>query len=173
MSADVRIVPSEVRYLASFRDALDVVARERRYIATVEAPPLEQIQQFVSANQARGGVQFLALDGETVVGWCDVNRYQRVGYQHSGGLGIGLRPDYRGHGIGARLALAAISAARTHGIERIELEVWATNARAIALYQQLGFVHEGLRRRARFLDGTYDDAVVMALLGAPVERADH
>jgi RimJ/RimL family protein N-acetyltransferase len=76
-------------------------------------------------------------------------------------------PDYRGRGIGAQLAFAAIHAARENEIERIELEVWASNTNAIALYHRLGFVEEGVQRRARLLDGRYDDSVLMALLGAP------
>ena len=49
-------------------------------------------------------------------------------------------------------------------MERIELEVFASNARAIALYESLGFMREGLKRRTRKLDDAYDDDLVMALL---------
>jgi RimJ/RimL family protein N-acetyltransferase len=42
--------------------------------------------------------------------------------------------------------------------------VFASNTRAFALYERLGFVREGLKRRARKLDGGYDDDVLMALL---------
>jgi RimJ/RimL family protein N-acetyltransferase len=50
------------------------------------------------------------------------------------------------------------------GIERIELEVLASNTAAIRLYEKVGFVHEGVKRRARHLDGAWDDNVMMALL---------
>ena len=171
MPSNVRIVASEPRYLESFREALDSVARERRFLVLVEAPPLERIQQFVAGNLQRGGVQFLAVtDADQVIGWCDINRHQTEGYRHAGALGIGLLPAYRGYGIGARLALTAIHAARANGIERIELEVWASNTNAVALYRQLGFVEEGVRRKARFLDGRYDDMVEMALLGDAIAR---
>ena len=40
----------------------------------------------------------------------------------------------------------------------------STNVRAIRLYERLGFAHEGVRRRARKLDGGYDDNVLMALV---------
>src|SRR3954451_7206118 len=150
--SDLRIVPSQPRYLPSFQATLDVVARERRFLILLEAPTLDGIQQFVAGNLQAGGAQFFAVDeDEQVVGWCDINRHQREGYRHSGALGIGLLPSYRGRGVGARLTAAAIGAARLNGIERIELEVWASNARAIALYRQLGFVEEGVRRRARLL----------------------
>jgi RimJ/RimL family protein N-acetyltransferase len=77
---------------------------------------------------------------------------------------MGLLAAYRGKGLGGLLAVQAIEAARNGGIERIELEVFASNTTAIALYEKLGFVVEGTKRRARKLDGQYDDNVCMALL---------
>jgi RimJ/RimL family protein N-acetyltransferase len=113
----------------------------------------------------------IAVDAtDQVVGWCDIVRYQREGYRHAGVLGIGLVPGFRERGLGARLALASIDAARRNGIERIELEVLASNERAIALYRQLGFVDEGVKRGARKLDGRYEDKLFMALLDAPASR---
>jgi RimJ/RimL family protein N-acetyltransferase len=59
---------------------------------------------------------------------------------------------------------AGIEAARRLGMERIELEVFASNTRAIALYERVGFVREGLKRRVRKIDGRYDDDVLMAVV---------
>ena len=42
--------------------------------------------------------------------------------------------------------------------------MFASNAHALALYEKLGFAREGVRKRARKLDGEYDDVVIMALL---------
>jgi RimJ/RimL family protein N-acetyltransferase len=48
-------------------------------------------------------------------------------------------------------------------VEKIELRVRSTNPRAIALYESLGFVHEGLlKRRIRLTNGFADD-ICMAL----------
>jgi hypothetical protein len=91
MSSDLRIVPSESRYLESFCSTLDAVARERRYLMILEAPSLDGILQFVAENQRRGGVQFFAVDSaDQVVGWCDVNRHRFEGHRHCGALGMGL-----------------------------------------------------------------------------------
>ena len=77
---------------------------------------------------------------------------------------MGLLPGYRGRGLGKRLAVQTIGAARQVGIERVELDVFASNEPAIALISRLGFITEGIKRRARKLDGQYDDNVFMALL---------
>lgn len=57
-----------------------------------------------------------------------------------------------------------IRAARTKGLEKIELEVFASNAAAIRLYESAGFVQEGCKARARKLDGRYDDILPYGLV---------
>lgn len=79
---------------------------------------------------------------------------------------MGLLPQYRRQGLGRQLATKAIQAAHHVGIERVELEVFASNETAIALYRGLGFMTEGIKRRARKLDGKYEDNVLMALISS-------
>ena len=49
-------------------------------------------------------------------------------------------------------------------LHRVELEVYAYNARAIRTYEKAGFRHEGTRRQSLFRDGRYHDAHIMAVL---------
>jgi RimJ/RimL family protein N-acetyltransferase len=160
----MRIVPMTEDRIAGFHAVVDSVARERRYLAFIEAPPIDQTAAFVRGLLADGGVQMLALtDADEVVGWCDIARVSWEGLRHVGRMGMGLLSGYRGQGLGRRLAGVTIEAARNAGFERIELEVFATNIAAIRLYESLGFQREGLKRRFRKLDGVYDDNVIMAL----------
>ena len=48
------------------------------------------------------------------------------------------------------------------GIEKIELGVFESNTTAIHLYDTFGFQREGIKIRARKLDGRYDNMVLMA-----------
>jgi RimJ/RimL family protein N-acetyltransferase len=162
---EIRIVPTGAEHVEGFCRAVDAVARERRYIGLLEGPALEAGRAFVEHVIAGGGVHLVALDASgAVVGWCDIERRRREGFRHVGRLGIGMVPEVRGRGLGRRLMMEGIDAARRQGMERIELEVFASNTRAIALYESLGFRHEGRKRHARKLDGAYDDDVLMALL---------
>ena len=161
----IRIVDTQEQHIEGAHRCLDVVARERRHLALLEAPPLDATRAFIQSLLTGGGIHVVAVDAnETVVGWCDIVRDLRVGYRHSGRLGMGLLHEYRGKGLGAKLASAAIERGWDSGLERIELDVFASNARAIALYQKLGFVWEGVKRKARMLDDSYDDMVFMALV---------
>jgi RimJ/RimL family protein N-acetyltransferase len=49
-------------------------------------------------------------------------------------------------------------------VERVELEVYARNARAIHLYEKYGFEHEGRKRRLYYVDGEPMDMLMMALI---------
>lgn len=163
---DIRILPTTTDgHVEGFSRAVDAVARERRYLGMVEGPPVEASRAFVAHLLGGGGVHLVAVDADgRVLGWCDIERRGAEGFRHVGRLGIGMLQEVRGRGLGRRLMREAIDAARRQGMERIELEVFASNTRAIALYESLGFQHEGRKRRVRKLDGVYDDDVLMALL---------
>lgn len=49
-------------------------------------------------------------------------------------------------------------------LNRIELEVFDDNLRAMRCYEKCGFRREGTRRQAHFHDGAYHDAHIMAVL---------
>lgn len=161
---EVVIRPIVAADVDGFHACVGAVARERRWLAMVDAPPLENMRRFVETTIARGWPQVVAVHARDVVGWCDVSQSHRVGSEHSGGLGMGLLPAHRGHGLGARLLANALDRSWAFGFTRVELEVYASNVAAIRLYERAGFEREGLKRRARFLDGTWDDMLVMAIV---------
>lgn len=84
---------------------------------------------------------------------------------HAASLGMAVRDDYRRQGIGDALLVALLDQARDWlGLSRIELEVFATNAPAIALYEKHGFVTEGRMRAAALRAGRREDLLIMARL---------
>jgi ribosomal protein S18 acetylase RimI-like enzyme len=157
------VLPIELRHIESFGDCVGEVARERRYLAIVDAFPAEQNALWVAVNRARGNPLLVALDGERVVGWCEVRREMLPGREHSGSLGVGVRAPYRHQGLGRRLMTTAIANAWQCGFARIELWVRSPNSVAIGLYIRMGFVEEGRRRDAVRLDDGPEDEVLMAM----------
>jgi ribosomal protein S18 acetylase RimI-like enzyme len=115
------------------------------------------------SNIADNVPQFVALRGNDVVGWCDISPMKHEGFTHCGTLGMGVRKDFRRLGIGTTLLEQTIGEAKKLGLERIELEVFASNTAAIRLYEKAGFLVEGVKKKARKLDGEHDDLVEMAL----------
>ena len=71
----------------------------------------------------------------------------------------------RGQGIGKRLLAAAVEWARaTSSVEKVGLNVFADNEKAVQLYRSFGFTEEGRRHREyRLEDGRYRDDLLMQL----------
>ncbi|MDH3211887.1 MAG: GNAT family N-acetyltransferase [Myxococcales bacterium] len=159
---EITVRPIADEDVPSFHLCLDAVARERRFLAMVEAPPLEALREFVASGRERGAVQFVATSDGGVVGWCDVSPIPFEGCRHCGTLGMGVLTGHRRRGTGRRLLESTLREAERCGITRVELEVFASNRAAIRLYEAFGFEHEGRKHRAREIDGVAEDLVCMA-----------
>lgn len=127
------------------------------------APELHVSRRFVETLLNDHMPMFVALTpGPQVIGWCDMYRSGYECQRHVGRLGMGIYAPYRGMGLGTVLLERTLKKARLAGIERVELDVFATNERAVRLYKKMGFDVEGVKRRARKVLDTYDDIIMMA-----------
>jgi ribosomal protein S18 acetylase RimI-like enzyme len=160
----IEIAPIAPAHIESFHRTLDSIARERRYLVMLEAPPLDTLQAFVQDNISQGYASFVALADGEVVGWCDALPKRLPIHRHVGVVGMGLLPAFRGQGIGRRLLQRALEAARAGGLSRVELTVREDNPGAIALYERFGFEAEGVQRNAFNVDGRYHNLIMMAVL---------
>ncbi len=151
-------------HVEGYRRALDIVARERKYLTMLEAQSEDDTLRFVKSNLEGGSPMRVALAGGKVIGWCDVRREFFPSRAHRGNLGMGLLPEWRGRGVGRRQLEATLARARRSGFKRIELDVHADNPRAIALYEKTGFVREGIVRDASLIDSVLRDAILMAIV---------
>jgi RimJ/RimL family protein N-acetyltransferase len=84
----------------------------------------------------------------------------------SGEFGIQIGdPAARGRGIGKSATRLMLQHAFADlNVRRVYLSVLADNARAIRLYERVGFRHEGVLREAVFKCGRYVDLLMMATL---------
>jgi len=160
----IRIRSATLRDLKGYRACFDAVARERVHLGAVAAPALKDLRGWMRAVLDAKCPFLVVSDGSRIVGWCDAGLRQMEGFRHTVGLGMGLLPEMRGRGLGARLLRKALARCRRRGIEKIELQVYASNRPARELYRKFGFRQEGRRVRARKLDGKYDDVILMGKL---------
>jgi RimJ/RimL family protein N-acetyltransferase len=150
--------PARVEDARPMAELLAEVAAERTGIAT--EPPVdvdERAELFARSTRST----FVAEGDERLVGMLHVE-VSRFGF---GELGMLVDRDWRGRGVGTALVQAAIEWSRAEGLHKLSLEVWPTNAAAIALYRKLGFVEEGRRvKQIRRASGELWDTLVMGLL---------
>lgn len=84
---------------------------------------------------------------------------------HAAELGMTVRDDWQGRGVGEALLRAALDMAdRWLPLRRIQLTVFVDNTAAIGLYRKHGFEVEGTLREFALRDGRYVDALMMARL---------
>ena len=103
-------------------------------------------------------------EGE-VVGNLGLQTASRPRRRHVGSLGMAVRDDWQGKGVGSALMAAAVELADNWlELTRLELTVYTDNLPAIRLYEKFGFVREGTHRQYAFRDGAFVDAYTMARL---------
>lgn len=97
-----------------------------------------------------------ALDGTgAVVGYAGLQVVLDEGYI----LNIAVRPDCRRQQIASQLLEVFINFAQGNRLSFLTLEVRASNAPAIALYERWGFAEAG--RRRNYYEYPREDAVIM------------
>jgi RimJ/RimL family protein N-acetyltransferase len=81
--------------------------------------------------------------------------------QHIGMLGIAIKKNFRGDGIGKKLMELAINEAKTKlSVTQITLGCYANNNAGLALYKKLGFSEYGRLPKGVFRQGAYVDEVL-------------
>jgi RimJ/RimL family protein N-acetyltransferase len=80
-------------------------------------------------------------------------------------LAIGIEdPAGLGKGDGTEAIRLALRYMFSTGLHRISVRVMAANHRAIACYRKCGFSVEGREREAAFVDGRWQDDIIMGVL---------
>ena len=88
---------------------------------------------------------------------------------HVGDIRLVVLPDYRGQGIGRRLAAGGQELAESLGMTKLMIEITATNTGGLAMFAAFGFAEEArLRGHVRDSTGTSQDLVLLSRwLGPP------
>lgn len=109
---------------------------------------------------------YVALVENEVVGQLVIQTFsQRPRRKHVGTIGMCVRDDWQGKGVGSALMQAAVDVSdKWLNLTRLELEVFTDNELAIALYKKFNFEIEGTLRQHAFRDGKYVDSYFMARL---------
>jgi RimJ/RimL family protein N-acetyltransferase len=125
--------------------------------------PLSEEQAFIrSLEGGSRGLMIKALVDDRLAGLGTLSRSTRPRLRHEGVLGISVLERHWGRGVGRALIEAVLEEGRASGVTRVALTVRADNARAIGLYERLGFVHEGRAVGSMMIAGKPHDVLLMA-----------
>jgi putative acetyltransferase len=124
---------------------------------------LEGVRKRFFSEMREGLYHVVACVDEEVVGHLGLETFTQPRRRHVGEIGMAVRDDWHGKGVGTALMETALDLADNWlNLTRLELTVYADNAAGIALYEKVGFEIEGTHRRYAFRKGEYVDAYSMA-----------
>jgi putative acetyltransferase len=155
-------------------DAQDIneMRRQKEVRAHTLALPTETIEFTEGFLRSMGGDDHILVSesGGKVVGMVGVHLLKGIRQRHSAFLGIMVRTEYQGQGIGKNLMENILDLADNWlMLVRIELDVTADNEKAISLYRSFGFEIEGTKKYAIIKDGKYADLLMMARYNIPTQ----
>ena len=144
-----------------------------------------EVEPFLAAVSARDRRELLEEIGRSQHEPCDVGRFVievsgPTGWERAGTLrfevrnrrnriaalgGLAVHPAFRGRGIGdsaARLVQRLLL--HQLGYHRLELEIYGFNERALVHAERVGFVREGVKRKAYLRHGRWVDGVIFGIV---------
>ena len=139
----MKITAEETPYLLRTPHEITMtVADEEQYLARVAADP-----NTVSI--------FCFVDGK-LAGNCNISRKTKLKNNHRATIGIALKKEFWGLGIGTAMFEEMIAIAESWGVVQLELEVFEGNERAIGLYRKMGFeIVSHVPNAIRMADGSF------------------
>jgi len=128
-----------------------------------QAYPLSKYEGWLAAPPDRGA--FGAFDGDELVGIVTIGRESHRHLAHKALImGMYVRGDRQGRGIGRALLQATLDLARSVAeIRQVNIIANAGNGPAQKLYESLGFRAYGREPRSMRIHGEWHDEVLMSL----------
>ncbi|WP_245530547.1 GNAT family N-acetyltransferase [Pseudothermotoga thermarum] len=142
-----RMVAAESEFLISYPDEVEDLIEQKRIISLY----LSDKRRIFLVAEYQG----------KIIGIITLYGFNKRKILHKGELGISVRKQYWGMGVGSALMEECLKLAKQRGFKKIQLEVVEGNERAIALYKKFGFEVEGIKKKAIYQNGRYYNLIVM------------
>lgn len=142
----------------------DIFACEAAYSGTLQLPyPSLAMWEGRISNVPDNVYSYVAIINDEIVGNLGFTVNSAPRRRHVAALGMGVKDNYTGSGVGTALLETVIDLADNWlNLKRIELTVFSDNNRAINLYKRHGFETEGEAQAFAFRKGEYVSAYYMA-----------
>jgi len=158
----MEIYPVQIKHAPQFSDIIESIAREDEFLQPSDTMSSLSAYRFVEQQLIDNAPMFVAMDGEQMVGWCEVSVSDLPLCRHNGLLSMGVTEAFRRQGVGTHLINKCLAVARSHGFERVELSVLDTNTVAQNFYKKNDFIVEGIKRRSLKKGKKYFNEILMA-----------
>jgi L-amino acid N-acyltransferase YncA len=137
----------------------------RAVSADTEPVSVEQRSPWFDEHEPSRRPIWVMESGEEIIGWLSLSDFydRRPAYHATAEIGVYVREDHRGEGIGRRLVEEAVRRGPELGLNTLTAGAFAHNEASVRLFEKMGF-----RKWAHFpnvaeLDGVERDLVVLGL----------
>ena len=130
----------------------------------------KDFENIINLSRNLFGIRILVAKFEKkIIANCDIYwNIQRERLRKTAKLGVSVLEEFRNIGIATTLMNNHITwCIENPDIHRLELEVFSNNPNAIALYKKLGFIGEGARKEAAYINSNYYDIIFMGYITEP------
>jgi RimJ/RimL family protein N-acetyltransferase len=154
-------VPEDARSITEY---VNIIGAEERFVLRERATwTIEEERRTLAAGDGHYAAFFVAEISGCLSGIINLARGRWRKDAHLAEFGMSCLPDCRGIGLGTALMTRGMAWARSVGVRKLTLEVFASNERAISLYRKMGFAEEARLRGQYIIDGQLVDSVLMAI----------
>lgn len=159
---NITIRKAELRDAASIIKAEQEIAQEPGFFCSQPSELSEQnVKNTIESSNA---VYFVAECNGNIAGHAFLEIPPLQSLKHIAQLNIAVHKGFQNRGVGTQLMKRIIEWTKeSESIEKIELNVRASNTQAIALYKKMGFLEEGCLKRHVKTGNGYIDDILMAL----------
>ena len=163
---EIMIRTAKIKDAPQLRNLVFNVSKERIY-SMVEP---EEFTETVKSNRERikrykdgvGKLYIVTEHNKKITGLVQFDNFYFKKSRHNGLFTMFIAKPWREKGIGKLMMEEFLAWAKSNPvIEKISLNVFSNNPRAIALYKKMGFRQEGLCKRDMKINGEYVDSVLM------------
>jgi hypothetical protein len=153
--------------LDDFLELINSLVDEKAEITRTEKVSREEeidwLSKVLSRLEKDETFYLVAEVGGKVVAVSEISK--RSGYEkHVGVIGIAIRNEFRDLGIGTEMMKTLVKQAQEIGLKVLMLTAFASNKRAIRVYEKVGFVQTGRVPKKHFKEGKYIDEIIMTKL---------
>jgi phosphinothricin acetyltransferase len=126
--------------------------------------PLTEIEGWFKGFKDRELIVLLE-EGSDTLGWGIIKRYSdRAGYDRACETAIYLRMDETRKGYGSKMKRWIINKCKELGYHHLVAKIFASNSGSIEYNKKLGYEVVGRQKEIGFVDGTWQDVIIMQLL---------
>ncbi|MBF0557388.1 MAG: GNAT family N-acetyltransferase [Nitrospirae bacterium] len=143
---EIAMRPAEAADSEGIIKTLKSFSPERSYVLMEQyGKGVESEKDYITAMDTKNNLLLVAMFDSTVIGILEALQSDggyRPETSHILGIGLHIKGEFRGFGIGLKMLQYAEEWAREQGFKKLEASVFTTNKRSLTLFRKAGFSQE-------------------------------